>query len=265
LPAPGAINPRRPNQLFGQIRTISNDMISNYHHLAVSVHQRLFHGFQFDASYTWAHALDVTSDSNNGGAPMDPYNWRRDYGNAPFDIRHRFLATYIYAIPFPSTSNRVLKAAFSGWQINGITTLQGGTPFNLSMNTDAANTSSQGPQRPNLLKTPVYNCGAEHLTACIDKSAFAVPGNIAQGVFAYGNAGRNILRGPHLFNTDMSLFKTFAIKERVRFTFRAEAFNVWNNPEFSNPNANIEAATFGNITATSVSSRVIQLGGKLSF
>jgi hypothetical protein len=264
-PGPGAINPRRPNQLFGQIRTISNDMISNYHHLAVSLHQHLSHGFQFDASYTWAHALDVTSDSNNSGAPMDPYNWRLDYGNAPFDIRHRFVATYIYAIPFFQTENRFIKAALGGWQINGITTLQGGTPFNLTMNTDAANTSGQGPQRPNLLKTPEWNCGAGHLIGCIDKSAFAVPGNIAQGIFAYGNAGRNILRGPHLFNTDMSLFKSFQIKERMKFTFRAEAFNVWNNPEFSNPNANIEAATFGNITGTSVGARVMQLGGKLSF
>lgn len=265
FPAPGAINPRRPNQLFGQIRTISNDMISNYDHLAVSVHQRVFHGFQVDASYTWAHALDVTSDSNNGGAPMNPYNWRQDYGNAPFDIRHRFLATFIYSIPFFATSNPIMKTAFGGWQLNGIITLQGGVPFNLSMNTDAANTSSQGPQRPDLLKTPVYNCGAGHLLNCIDRSAFAVPGNIAQGIFAYGNAGRDILRGPHLYDTDMSLFKTFSIKERLRFTFRAEAFNIWNNPEFSNPNANIEAATFGSITSTSVGSRVIQLGGKLSF
>ncbi len=265
FPGPGAINPRRPNQLFGQIRTISNDLISNYHHLAISLHQRLFHGFQVEANYTWAHALDVTSDSNNGGAPMNPYNWRQDYGNAPFDIRHRFLATYMYAIPIPATTNKFLKTAFGGWQLNGITTLQGGTPFGLSMNTDAANTSSQGTQRPDLLKTPVYNCGAGHLIGCIDKSAFAVPGNIAQGIFAYGNAGRNILRGPHMFNTDMSLFKSFQLKERMRFTFRAEAFNVWNNPEFSAPNANIEAATFGNITSTSTGSRVMQLGGKLSF
>ena len=210
FPGPGAINPRRPNQLFGQIRTISNDLISNYHHLAISVHQRVFHGFQVDASYTWSHALDVTSDSNNGGAPMNPYNWRQDYGNAPFDIRHRFVATYIYSIPFFATSNRFLKTAFGGWQLNGITTMQSGTPFSLSMNTDAANTSSQGSQRPDLLKTPVYNCGAGHLLGCIDKSAFAVPGNIAQGIFAYGNSGRNILRGPHMFDTDMSLFKTFA-------------------------------------------------------
>jgi Carboxypeptidase regulatory-like domain/TonB dependent receptor len=265
FPAPGAINPRRPNQLFGQIRTISNDLISNYHHLAVSVHQRVYRGFQVDASYTWSHALDVTSDSNNGGTPMNPYNWRQDYGNAPFDIRHRFVATYIYSIPFFATGNPFVKAAFTGWQINGITTLQSGTTFSLSMNTDAANTSSQGSQRPDLLKTPVYNCGAGHLIGCIDKTAFAVPGNIAQGIFAYGNSGRNILRGPHMFDTDMSLFKTFSIKERVRFTFRAEAFNIWNNPEFSNPSANIEAATFGNITSTSVGARQIQLGGKLSF
>jgi hypothetical protein len=264
-PAPGAINPRRPNQLWGQIRTISNDMISNYEHLAVSVHQRFWHGIQFDGSYTWSHALDVTSDSNNGGTPMDPYNWRRDYGNAPFDIRHRFVATFLYQVPFFATSSAWLKTAFGGWQVNGIITMQSGTPFSLSMNTDAANTSSQGSQRPDVLKTPVYNCGAGHLTACIDKSAFAVPGNIAQGIFAYGNSGRNILRGPHLFNTDMSIFKTFPIKERLRFTFRAEAFNVWNNPEFSNPSANIEAATFGNITSTSTSSRVMQFGGKLTF
>ena len=264
-PAPGAINPRRPNQLFGQIRTISNDLISNYHHLAVSVHQRAYHGVQFDLSYTWSHALDVTSDSNNSGAPMNPYNWRLDYGNAPFDLRHRFTGTIIYAIPFFRTGNSVLKTAFGGWQLNAITTLQSGTPFNLSMNTDAANTSAQGPQRPNLLKTPVYDCGGGHLIACIDKSAFAVPGNIAQGIFAYGSMGRNILRGPRLSDTDLSLFKTFSFTEHVKFTFRWEAFNVWNHPSFANPSGNVESATFGNITGTSVGSRVMQFGGKLSF
>ena len=196
---------------------------------------------------------------------MDPYNWRRDYGNAPFDIRHRFVATYIYEIPFFQTNSRLMKTVFGGWQINGITTLQGGTPFNLSMNTDAANTSAQGPQRPDLLKKPVYDCGAGRLTACIDPTAFAVPGNIAQGIFAYGTMGRGVMRGPHLFNTDMSLHKNFQIKERLRFTFRAEAFNVWNNPEFSAPASNIQAATFGNITSTSVGARAVQFGGKLSF
>jgi hypothetical protein len=265
LPGPGAINPRRPNQLFGQIRTVANDVISNYHHLAISVHQRLSHGGLFDVSYVWAHALDVSNDSNGGGSTLNPYNWRADYGNAPFDLRHRLVGTYIYEIPFFNKGPKAMVAALGGWQINVLNTLQSGAPFNLSISTDAANTSSQGTQRPNVVKTPVYNCGAEHLVACIDRTAFAVPGNISQGIYAYGNAGRNLLRGPHLFNTDMSLHKSFQITERTRFTFRAEAFNIWNNPEFASPNANIEAATFGNITATTVASRQIQLGGKFSF
>ena len=86
-------------------------------------------------------------------------------------------------------------------------------------------------------------------------TVYAVPGNVAANIFAYGNMGRNTLRGPHLFNWEMSLHKSFRIYERLRFTFRAEAYNVWNNPEFANPAANIQAATFGNITATSTGSR----------
>jgi hypothetical protein len=264
-PGPGAINPRRPNQRFGQIRTITNDLISNYHHLAVSVHQRMYRGLQFDFSWTWAHALDVAADSNGGGTPMNPYNWRLDYGHAPFDIRHRVVGTLIYELPFFKTASPFLKTAFSGWQVNAIATIQGGTPFNLSMNTDAANTSSQGPQRPDILKPPVYDCGAGRLTACIDRTGFRVPGNVAQGIFAYGNMGRNVLRGPGLWNTDLSVFKTFALAERLRFTFRAEAFNAFNHPSFNAPNGNIEAAQFGNITSTSVGARVMQFGGKISF
>ena len=128
-------------------------------------------------------------------------------------------------------------------QIRTITTLQDGAPFNLSISTDSANTSSQGTQRPNIVHASAWNCGAGHLTACIDASAFSVP-----LLYSYGNAGRNLLRGPHMFDTDFSIFKNFPIKERLRFTFRAEAFNVFNNVEYSNPSANIQGATFGNIT-----------------
>ncbi len=265
LPGPGAVNPRRPNQLFGQIRTVANDVMSNYHHLAVTVNQRMSHGVQVNGSYTWSHALDATADSNGGGSSMDPYNWRRDYSNANFDLRHRVTGTFIYEVPFFSTGSKAMKTAFGGWQVNGLFTLQSGTPFNLSMNTDAANTSSQGVQRPDLIKPPVWDCGAGRLTACINPTSFAVPGNVAAGIFAYGSMGRNVLRGPHLFNWDMSLHKTFPITERIRFTFRAEAFNIWNNPEFANPASNIQAATFGNITATTTSARNVQLGGKISF
>jgi hypothetical protein len=71
--------------------------------------------------------------------------------------------------------------------------------------------------------------------------------------------------GTPLSDTDLSLFKTFSFTKRVRFPFHWETFNVWSHPSFSNPDGNIESATFGNITGTSVGSRVMQFGGKLSF
>src|SRR5215831_12357955 len=126
---------------------------------------------------------------------------------------------YIYEIPFFRTNSRFLKTAFGSWQLNGITTMQSGTPFSISISTDTANTSSQGPMRADVLRTPTYNCGAGHLTGCIDITAFKVP-----DLYRYGNIGRNTLCGPHLFSTDLSIHKIFPVRERLRFTFRVEAF-----------------------------------------
>ena len=94
LPGPGSVNTRRPNPLFGVIRTINNDEIANYESMSVIYRQRMKHGVQVLASYTWAHTLDISSDSNGGGTPMIPYNWRADYGNSNWDIRHRFVAQF---------------------------------------------------------------------------------------------------------------------------------------------------------------------------
>ncbi|MDQ2775788.1 MAG: TonB-dependent receptor, partial [Acidobacteriota bacterium] len=99
-PGPGSVSSRRPNQLFGDIRTIQNDEEANYNGLSVVLRQRLNHGLSMLASYTWSHDLDVTTDSNGGGAPMNPYNWHADYGNSNWDVRHRFVASFNYDLPF---------------------------------------------------------------------------------------------------------------------------------------------------------------------
>jgi len=260
LPGPGAIQPRRPNQLFGTIRTITNDEIGNYQGLSVVLRQRLWRGMQFLTSYTWSHTLDVSSDSNGGGAPMNPYNWRADYGNSNWDIRHRFIASYLWEIPFFKNASPLLRNIFGNWQLNGITTLQGGVPINVTYGTDTANTSSGGSNRPNLVHAPTANCGDGHLTGCIDATAFAA---VPSGVYAYGNAGRNLIFGPHLFTTDLSLFKNFRIFERARFELRLEAFNATNSPEFSNPSATFGTAAFGSITSTLIDNRDVQLGGRI--
>jgi hypothetical protein len=266
FPGPGAVNSRRPNPLFGVIRTINDDEIANYESLNVIFRQRLTHGLQMLASYTWSHTLDITTDSNGGGAPMIPYSWHDDYGNSNWDIRHRFVSTFVYDIPFFAVSNPFLKTAFTKWQTNGIITLQTGLPFNVTTGTDTANTSAGGTYRPNLVSTPSDDCGRGDLIGCINAAAFTVNNlyPIAPTNYAYGNAGRNLLHGPSAETVNMSLFKNFPIRERLKLQFRFETFAMLNHTNFGNPAATINTSSFGNITSAT-GNRNIQFGLKLQF
>ncbi len=266
FPGPGSVNARRPNPLFGPIRTINTDEIANYESTSAIFRQRMNRGLQFLASYTWAHTLDVTTDSNGGGTPMIPYLWKADYGNSNWDIRHRFVATFNYDIPFFAVSNPVLKGVLTHWQANGIITLQTGVPFNVSTGTDTANTQASGTYRPNLVHAATSNCGRGHLVGCIDPTAFTVGDlyPIAPTNFAYGNAGRNLLYGPGSETVNFSVFKNFPIKERLQFQFRFETFALFNHTNFGNPASTINTGSFGNITGAG-GNRNIQLGGKIQF
>jgi Carboxypeptidase regulatory-like domain/TonB dependent receptor len=258
-PGPGDPNLRRPNQLWGQIRTIQNDLIANYDGLTAILRQRMSHNIQVLASYTWSHTLDVSTDSNGGGAAMNDYDWRLDYGNANWDIRHRFVASFIYDLPSLRSSALLLRWTLGNWQANGIFTAQTGMPFNVIIATDRANVGRPN-QRPNIVGAPSDNCGSGHLAGCIDPAAFAVP-----APFTFGNAGRNILYGPGLVNADFSVFKDFPIKERTKFQFRAEMFNIFNHPNFGNPSATLNTGSFGKVTLTTTNNRDIQFGAKLVF
>lgn len=260
LPGPGNIDDRRPNQLFRSIRTIQTDMVSSYQALSVVVRQQFFRGSTALLSYTWSKTLDVTTDSNGGGAPMDPYNWRLDYGRSNWDVPHRFVGSWTYELPFlRDSSSAVVKHVLGGWQVNGILTIQSGYPFTVITPGDIANTGV-GNQRPDLIRTAASNCGGGQLTNCIDAAAFTLPRQ-----YTYGNAGRNILRGPGLTNLDFSLFKNFAITERAKIQIRGEAFNLSNTPGFSNPSATLNTSAFGSITSTANNNRQIQLGAKILF
>src|SRR5437763_11861618 len=160
--------------------------------------------------------------------------------------------SFVYDIPFFSTSNIVLKSVFAKWQMNGVITLQTGTPFNVSTGTDTANTSASGTYRPNLVGTATQNCGRGHLVGCIDPTAFSIAGLYpATQNYAYGNLGRNIFHGPGAETLDLSLLKNFPIRERVKFQFRFETFSLLNHANFANPSATINTASFGNITSAS--------------
>jgi len=270
-PGPGAIDPRRPSQNYRSRRIIQNDLEADYDAVSVILRKRMTHGFQADAHYTWSRTRDMATHSNGGGAVMNDYDIWLDYGPANWDTPHRFVASYLYDLPFLKDSEQpILRYVVAGWQVSGVTTVQSGTPVNITISTDRANIGITGRQRPDLVgSVPELNCQPNssgttqpqqrQLINCFDAGAFALPAQ-----FTFGNAGRNILRGPKFVSTDLSLMKTVPIGANMRFQFRVEMFNVFNNVNYGNPNASFGSAAFGRITGAG-NMRQVQLGGKLIF
>ncbi len=279
-PGPGAVNPRRPYQLFGQIRQIQDDSFSTYHGLTVIYRRPNFHGLDVNLGYTWAHTMDTSNDSNGGGTAMIQYNLKADYGDANWDIRNRFVGTATYAMPTLQRYGRTIDTLAGGWHVNTIVVIQGGQPFNVSITNDRANVGSIGTQRPNYVHAPKFTCGKSFYisrTSCIDTTAYALP-----APFTFGNLHRNDQRGPGAANTNLSVFKDFPIVERVRLQLRVEAFNVFNHANLANPGNvtlptasangvfNFTGSTFGQITSTPGAGglgdpRILQLAGKINF
>jgi hypothetical protein len=251
----------RPNQLFGSIRDLRNFAWAEYNGLNLVLRQRLIHGLSGQASYTWAHDLDISTDSNGGGVPSQQYNLAADYGNSNWDIRHRFVGVLTYELPSFQGKNLLVRETLGGWQINTILNLQTGMPYIVSLGYNSAGLD-QGTQRPNWVHQPKANCSLKNLingvngftangktVSCIDLSAYALP--VAQqtqvtigGVptttafnYAFGNTARNALHGPGFSYDNLSIFKNFQIWETARFQFRAEASNVFNHPSAANPNS----------------------------
>ena len=119
---PGAVDPRRPSQKFRSRRIIQNDLIADYDAVSVILRKRMSHGLQADAHYTWSRTRDMATHSNGGGQTMNNYDIWADYGPANWDIPHRFVASYIYDVPFLKTSSQpILKYVVAGWQVGGVT------------------------------------------------------------------------------------------------------------------------------------------------
>ena len=159
-PGPGAVDPRRPSQNFRSRRIIQNDLIADYDAVSVILRKRMSHGLQADAHYTWSRTRDMATHSNGGGQTMNNYDIWADYGPANWDIPHRFVASYIYDVPFLKTSsNPFLKYVVAGWQVGGVSTIQSGTPVNVIISADRANIGISGLQRPDLVgAVPALNC-----------------------------------------------------------------------------------------------------------
>ncbi len=264
-PGPGPVDPRRPSHNFRSRRIIQNDLIADYDAISVILRKRMSHGLQADVHYTWSRTRDMSTHSNGGGQTMDNYDIWRDYGPANWDVPHRFVASYLYDVPFLKESSQpFLKYVVAGWQIGGVTTVQSGTPVNVVISSDRANIGITGQQRPDLVgSVPSLNCQpnttTRELINCYDASAFALPAQ-----FTFGSAPRNVLSGPKFVGTDLSMMKNIPIARTVQFQIRAEIFNAFNNVNYGNPASTFGAASFGRISSAGPM-RQMQIGGKLFF
>jgi len=261
-----------------QAQTSAN---SQYNSLQVSMTRRFSRGLQFLAAYT----LGKSTDYYSGGAinelvpmPGDQLNWKLNYGPSDYDRRHRFVTSFVFDLPKVSVRKRVAKALLNNWQVNGILTLQTGTPFSII---DSPNLA--------IIQRANFAAGAGELSTTGDiesrlnqyfnTSAFVLSRPILSGANLgtpnnptfdrdnpFGNTPRNLLYGPGQKNLDFSVIKFIPIDERVRAELRTEFFNLFNWTNFANPNSNIAVpATFGRITMTNSGPRVIQFAAKVSF
>jgi hypothetical protein len=267
-PSTQFLQANRPNPAVGQIREIHNDATATYHGLTAILRQRLTHGLSANLSYTWAHALDEGDSSNDGGTAMWQGHLKLDYGDSNNDIRNRFVGTVTYELPTLSGHSFAVREVLGGWQANAIVDLRTGTPVNVTLNSDFAHVGAGGPQRPNFVHVGHSTCSRATVTgpggstknSCLDATAYANPAN---GTF--GNLHHNAIHGPGQANTNLSLFKNFTIYENVKFQLRGEAFNAFNHPSPANPNARFGGPSFGYITDSSSTARVLQIAGKINF
>lgn len=239
--------------------------ISNYDALQLQAVKRMSNGLQFTASYTWSHALDEQSGLGLFFTGNDPLSPRSSYASADFDRTHVFLVNYSYSVPklhYSPVVNKIL----GGWLVGGQTVAQSGQPYSIYDFSGSVGSLYLGtadyignpivPLKPGvtvaqaqLQGTVGVNAGKPVLNVNDFAPQFVAPGQ--DGVppcdatgcdlyeSTYGNAGRNLFRGPFQVRFDMTVGRDFSLNERFHLRFNADAFNVFNTASFDTPNNNV--------------------------
>jgi hypothetical protein len=263
VPGPGATAPRRPlatvRPAVGDVNYYVSDGLSNYNAFQFTAEKRLSAGLTGLVGYTWSHAIDDVATDFGGGTstPQDPRCRFCDRGNSAFDIRQRLTVSMTYRLP-GFTRQGLRGTVLGGWQINGLLQTQTGLPFTPQLNNPTVNTGTAS--RPNRSGTGNLPDSQRSLSRWFDPTAFSTPAQ-----YVYGNSGRDILFGPGRTNLDASLFKDFRPLERLTVQFRAESFNLFNHPQFGQPNANIGSGSVATITSTVGTPRQMQVALRLMF
>ncbi len=305
--APSNVTPfTNVNPGLGEFQLTDNHAHSTYNSLQVVLRKSVpSAGLTFQLSYTYAKAIDNATTVYNGDnansavAQNNPFCWKCEKAPSSFDVRHRVVVNFSYALPFDKLLTGAPKRLTEGWTLWGITTASTGFPFTVVTPYGSAqygvDNYSGGTVRPDLVTTPTYKHGAgpeEQLfsNAVLSDSAalanivsnigpnnpnpvftgkyFSIPLTVANGntvAVRPGNLGRNTFRAAGFSNLDLSLAKDTHLFERLSLQFRVEAFNLLNQHAFSIPNRTLGTNGFGFASSTIGDPREIQLGLRLIF
>jgi hypothetical protein len=258
------VNARRPYTNFTTITEDTSTGYSNYNSLQISWNRRFTHGFTLLGSYVFSKSMDIASNDGNSGLGnqgRDPYNLNLDYGPSDFDVKHRFVTSFVYRIPGLGSEGRLVKALTGGWQVDGVLTAQSGTPFTVRAGSDRSLVGVNLDTADVIGQVATFNneSNTQKIAKYFNTAAYAPP---ALGTF--GTGGRNSLYGPGLLNLDAGLFKLVPFGEARHMELRWETFNTLNHPNFLNPNATFTSTIFGHITSAQ-SGRVMQIAAKVVF
>jgi len=232
--APG-LQTRRINPNIGSDNARGNYYNSNYSALQVRLTKRMSQGLQFDANYTWSHALDFVSDAFNNKAggdyrPEDNYNRQLEYGNADFDVRNRFVADFVWQLPW-AKQNKLL----GGWSLNGTFIWQSGSPFTVFDSAVDSNFDGRFNDRGTYIGGGNISNAVNHNTSAANgylNPTMFIPTNATGTVPVDGLLARNAVFGPGYINNDLSMQKNFKLNERFTLQVVVSAFNIWNHQNF---------------------------------
>ncbi len=245
---------------FGSNPWLDTDATSNYNAFQANLRHTSKYG-EVLLGYTYAKSMDDASSLTGDTYIYDPH---ADYSLSEFDVPQYLVASFNFHPPLPSwVSNGFAKAVVGGWAFSGIAKFAAGTPVTISETDDHSLTGNIAEDLPNY--SPTESIVGDHNprdrkawfnTSLFSKEPVGGP---------YGDSLHRFFVGPGLDHTDLSLQRNFRVHEAAVFNFRAEAFNIANHAEFSNPGGSINSSSFGKITAAPQNQRVLELVGKFSF
>ncbi len=275
----------RLNEQYSGINTRGNGGFSDYNSLTVGVQSRQFRssGLQFLAKYTWSHAIDNLSSTFSDGSNLfnlgflDPFDPRLDKGNADYDVRHRFISSGIWEVPFAKGTDGWAKHVLDGWQVTYIFNARTGAPFSIYDCTNAAfrcnrllqagpiDIDGQGDTAPQSGQGDTYTyIDLTNQLSQLGAYADPITGIADYGPYPSNMTARNNFRRPGYWNLDAGIYKNFQLTERYGFQLRGEFYNVTNHSNlFINDGADISSGPA--VTAYKDGRRQIQLALKFIF